>query len=126
MKTIREWLEELPVTYRNKALEYLSDYMGDDECNSMVDALGNAFVWADTEEGHVYWEKVRTEYLTTSISVGIMPHNALTAIYAIALRTGIDSEEILGTQQHEWKDDAWYYRVAGSGWIEVDFHNLNQ
>ena len=66
MKTIREWLEELPEPYRTQAI----DNYENPECNmykrgdwtepekkqeSLVDAIYDAFIWLRTPEGFQYW-----------------------------------------------------------------------
>jgi hypothetical protein len=53
MKSISEWLDQLPEPYRTKALDNMEwdDYSADD----MVDALQGAFLWENTPEGHKYW-----------------------------------------------------------------------
>lgn len=66
MKTIREWLEELPEPYRTQAI----DNYENPECNmyksedctisepipkNLVDAISEAFIWCDTPEGFNYW-----------------------------------------------------------------------
>jgi len=68
MKTIREWIEELPKGYRELALEnkryafYHIDWEQKEE--TMVDAINNAFYWKSTNEGRKFWAKVTSFYRT--------------------------------------------------------------
>lgn len=60
MKTIREWLEELPEPYRTQALENVNEHDPKiiDELPSeqtAKKALSGAFVWMFTEQGERYW-----------------------------------------------------------------------
>lgn len=51
MKTIKQWLEELPEPYRTQALENYEN----NKVQSLSFALINAFEWYDTPEGIEYW-----------------------------------------------------------------------
>ena len=55
MKTIREWLEELPEPYRTQAIDNTSesDLMIEEE--SLADAVIGAFSWNESPEGEIYW-----------------------------------------------------------------------
>jgi hypothetical protein len=57
MKTIKEWLMELPEPVRSRALKYDKE-MHKFNCGSMQSALGAAFTWHETEEKSDYWTYV--------------------------------------------------------------------
>lgn len=59
MKTIREWLEELPEPYRSQALENMDIEDADIEHDNFERALCGAFLWMDSPEGWDYWNKIR-------------------------------------------------------------------
>lgn len=56
MKTIRQWLEELPEPYRTQALENIrvKEVLGLPELSFEV-ALRSAFTWDATPQGYDYW-----------------------------------------------------------------------
>lgn len=58
MKTIKQWLEELPEPYRTQALENADRCDLDKDAKSKPAALRNAFEWEETPEdqGYYYWE----------------------------------------------------------------------
>jgi hypothetical protein len=56
MKTIKEYLEELPEPWRSQALENCDpDNMQKDRCTSQRSALMSAFIWSKSPEGKRYW-----------------------------------------------------------------------
>jgi hypothetical protein len=72
-KTIREWLEELPDPYRQKAIDNCrpgtlnsqsaAEAFEDDLVDlgwerNLASVLKYAFVWADSREGKQYWRDV--------------------------------------------------------------------
>lgn len=57
MKTIKQWLEELPEPYRTQALENLKS----DKYDSIEKALLNAFDWWNSPEGWNYWSEFYME-----------------------------------------------------------------
>lgn len=59
MKTIKEWLEELPEPYRTQALENVSEYSLSQKDESLSEALKGAFTWIFTPQGHYYWMDLR-------------------------------------------------------------------
>lgn len=61
MKTIKEWLEELPEPYRSKALGYCDNPTLYSLSHSLEGTLLRAFTWDDTAEGPKYWERVSRE-----------------------------------------------------------------
>ena len=58
MKTIKQWLEELPEPYRTQALEnYDENYLNKIiEIKDCLDALRFAFDWSNTSQGFNYWQ----------------------------------------------------------------------
>ena len=55
MKTIREWLEELPEPYRTQAIDNTSESVLMIEKESLSEAVLVAFSWWDSPEGLEYW-----------------------------------------------------------------------
>ena len=57
IKTIKQWLEELPEPYRTQALENYQDFFYQDEepINYISDAINWAFRWESSKEGYDYW-----------------------------------------------------------------------
>lgn len=64
MKTIREWLEQLPEPYRTQALENafsirsLFDIDREPSRQTIKCALREAFIWHKTSQGHTYWADI--------------------------------------------------------------------
>ena len=59
MKTIREWLTELPEPYRTEALENMEKSVpceGDRLVSKKSEAIDIAFLWPNTPQGNQYWE----------------------------------------------------------------------
>ncbi len=57
MKTAREWFETFPEPYKSQAIANLKWYKSR-KYGSAADALGLAFPWSETHEGHEgseYW-----------------------------------------------------------------------
>lgn len=64
MKTIREWLETLPDGIRERAIKnaWHEEWNTLGECAySLSQALGNAFIWDDTEEKDAFWRDVHSK-----------------------------------------------------------------
>lgn len=59
MKTIREWLEELPEPYRSEALENMTEGGGYKMKESLKAAIGDAFIWQSTPQGYHYWYNLK-------------------------------------------------------------------
>ena len=57
MKTIREWLNELPEDVRDKAIANTDEDILGERPNYpfLRHALIRAFNWDESPEGHVYW-----------------------------------------------------------------------
>lgn len=58
MKSIQEWLYELPEPYRRVALRYHSNYSKMGKADCLANALVLGFKWSSSEEGREYWSKV--------------------------------------------------------------------
>lgn len=59
MKTIKEWLEELPEPYRSQALKNVHKHLLTAKDESLSEALNGAFTWKNTPQGHDYWMDLR-------------------------------------------------------------------
>jgi len=81
MKTIRDWIEELPYEIRLKAYDY-DKSSWDSDAETMYQAISNAFTWRKTEEGARYWDLVATgeydEYGNVGIVASEQPTKSLT------------------------------------------------
>ena len=64
MKTIEQWLNELPDGYRERALSNADKEALESKEKEleMCDALWVAFKWALTAEGHLFWMEVFSYY----------------------------------------------------------------
>ncbi len=67
MKTVFDWLSELPET---KKLKAVYNCVAQKELSilemhviNMHEALRVAFMWADTDEGYEYWARTSDKYL---------------------------------------------------------------
>ncbi len=62
MKTIKEWLEELPEPYRSESIENMEAevdrYTGDRMDSNLKSALFCAFIWVDSPQGTGYWANI--------------------------------------------------------------------
>lgn len=59
--TAPQWFKLLPEPYGNKALKNLKQAKSTRTYSSLQQAIGEAFVWGDTDEktqGFFYWKKV--------------------------------------------------------------------
>lgn len=55
MKTIREWLEELPMPYRTQAIENTSELVLKVEKAYLSESLLCSFYWRNSPQGLDYW-----------------------------------------------------------------------
>lgn len=62
MKTIREWLEELPEPYRTQALENASWKRLNRNVALQYIALSRAFSWALSTQGDKYWRDLYEKF----------------------------------------------------------------
>ena len=61
MKTIREWLEELPDGYSERAIRNTEEVILREYAGSLSQALVNAFIWYYTDEGDKFWAGVNAK-----------------------------------------------------------------
>jgi hypothetical protein len=61
MKTILEWLQELPEPYRSEAIENVIKAKRTQKRDSLEDALLSAFPWEKTKQGWEYWDNLHTK-----------------------------------------------------------------
>jgi hypothetical protein len=61
MKTIKEYLEELPEPWKSQALENC-DAEPTDSAPSRDKALSMAFTWSSSPEGHEYWSTAQASF----------------------------------------------------------------
>lgn len=100
MKTIKEWLSELPEPYKTQALTAYAIYPFPSSLNQSTDSLQSAvdegFNWEKTEQGNEYWENLSGVINEGKLFPLFKPiTNALSAIHAIALKRGFAAEEIM-------------------------------
>jgi hypothetical protein len=57
MKSIKQWVQELPEPIKSRALFYEA-YNWHVEMENLAPAIGGAFVWVHSKEGHLYWQLV--------------------------------------------------------------------
>ena len=62
MKTVKEWLDELPEPYRTQALEQTSNCRLKDTEDTMYSTLMGMFVWSESHEGNEYWRQLSEVY----------------------------------------------------------------
>ncbi len=122
MKTIREWLEELPEPYRGQALANGEDSsLLDVDHETLYEALADLFVWEDSPQGDEYWRTLAQGKALPYAGQIEAPTNALSAIHAISLKKGFPVEEIMSIQADEDIPDMWYYTLKGNSKV----HNIS-
>lgn len=62
MKTVKDWLEELPDGYRERALVNLPAHNADKIVDSMHTAIRKLKYWSETKEGYTWWQCVEEHY----------------------------------------------------------------
>lgn len=62
-KTIKEWLEELDEPYRTQALNNMDIEDSEVDAYSLCEAVGIAFYWYDSPEGHDYWDELSEQLI---------------------------------------------------------------
>lgn len=72
MKTVEEWLSELPEPYRRVALRYHSNYSKMGKADCLANALVLGFKWSSSKEGSKYWKEVHEMCINDSFPVD--PH----------------------------------------------------
>jgi hypothetical protein len=73
MKTIKEWLSELPDGYRERALKYAKQSKLDIETGRMGFALSKAFPWKYTNESFDFWCSVYSHYMLDNFPLPPLP-----------------------------------------------------
>lgn len=63
MKTVKEWLDELPEPYRTQALEQTDNGDLNKTEPTMNHTLGGMFVWSESHEGAEYWRQLTEVYM---------------------------------------------------------------
>jgi hypothetical protein len=60
MKTVFEWMQEIPEPHRAKAIKNISNgvFIRGTKVSSITAAIKTAFWWAKSPEGHYYWKAV--------------------------------------------------------------------
>ncbi len=58
MKTIREWLNTLPLKYKIRALNNVRRSSKEMKADSLHKAVDLGIYWINTPEGHNFWDKV--------------------------------------------------------------------
>lgn len=58
MKTIKQWLNELPEPYRSQALENADTNVLNSKGISLIGCLMEAFNWHKSTQGFEYWYKL--------------------------------------------------------------------
>ena len=58
MKTIRFYLNQLPEPFRSQAIENTSQLHADLFAVDLITAIGDAFIWQYSIEGHDYWSNL--------------------------------------------------------------------
>jgi hypothetical protein len=68
MKTVKQWLEQLPDGYRERALENLvQDGREKNSVGLIYLAIHRAFTWQETKEGFSFWAAVYSHYAAKSV-----------------------------------------------------------
>lgn len=62
MKTVEQWLNELPEPYRTQALEQAKNSLLQMTERSMYCALSGMFTWSESHEGGEYWRQLADVY----------------------------------------------------------------
>lgn len=63
MKTIEEWLKELPEPYRSAAIRNCEEEYKRDTSSSLGQAITLAFNWHDSPEGDTFWGEVCKDFI---------------------------------------------------------------
>ena len=61
-KTIKEWFNELPEGYRERAIKNTQERLMNTHEPTMVEAICRSFRWRDTPEGAAFWMDVKDHY----------------------------------------------------------------
>jgi hypothetical protein len=66
-RQIRIWFLQLPADVRKKAIMNSTGWALSRKEASLSDALITAFVWHETPEGGVYWDKIHSDFVDKGI-----------------------------------------------------------
>ena len=58
LKTRIKWLNDLSEPYRSQAIENNGSKSRNQMTSSLKDALLSGFIWAESPQGHSYWESL--------------------------------------------------------------------
>jgi hypothetical protein len=61
-KTIKEWFNELPEGYRERAIKNTHEGRMNTHEPTMVEVIYRSFRWSGTPEGHTFWREVKDHY----------------------------------------------------------------
>jgi len=128
MKTVKEWLQELPDGYRERALGQMLD------ADRVVDSINYALVyglnWLQSNEGFAFWNEMYNHYLSGT-SLPPLPEEPKPQYYAVqpvepptiiqpGFPTSRSTSETIAIMQ-QWKEgDEWECREwGGETWIEL-------
>ena len=115
LKSVVQWLRELPYEYYKKAwcnvtAQGKSRSMAERQTTSLSGAIYDAFVWANTPEGCTYWQRLYDKYhqQETSLNKDLgVPYNAseqpasgLITTGAIEIHRQVESDEMVRTLRH--------------------------
>lgn len=110
-KTIGEWIDLLPDGYREMAKANANVSSITVPAEDMADAIGRAFEWSKTPEGHQFWKCLRDHYSEgTPLPSLLVPDDVFGPIEAKPLL-----DEIREAVQEYW--DVNEYPI---NWIKVD------
>ena len=73
MKTVKEWLEELPDGYMERALKNLDPDLYGTYAGSMTNAISWGFRWDKSPEGIEFWAAVYDYYSLIPLSLPFLP-----------------------------------------------------
>ena len=72
-KTVKQWLQELPDGYRERALNNMNPEKADQKFPSLTLAVFNAFNWVTTLEGGSFWNQVWDQLTEPKIPLPPLP-----------------------------------------------------
>lgn len=58
LRTAPKWFELLPETHRKKALKNLKTVKSTKLFPSLIEAIGQSFIWDETPQGYGFWKDV--------------------------------------------------------------------
>lgn len=126
MRTRKQWLQQLPDGYRERALSQLNEwtrfdgvkYSGNDLVSSIVDAIDGFCHWEETEEGGYFWKRVTERYTLGKempVLKRVTTRDTLTARLKKLKRIGPDEHENVTFEEGRIRELAYilnYYSFA--------------